>query len=493
MSEYQRLQQEISEYQRQWNMLSERIARLQEQMDLETRVDEKLRLQAVIGRDQAERERVAALLRTREAELINIEKAALVSEARRLERNQAYIQGVHTWEAIHRLDPHDPQIEEEIQRLQALQQRAQRLNELIQQLTQRMREIRPIYMQLVRRVKQMLEGSMEDGALLALVDNFLTNQLSAADLTTMWQELVEDNAPAATPTMNFRALADRMKRSEIVFFLGSDIPRLFDPTLLDAAAVVATLACQASYDDFGGSLSMIAEYYQMKPEYGRSSLVRNLHALLPDIAIKVPLYDLLASIEQPLVLISAAYDTLLERAFHRADKPYVLITSLLGTDSDADVGQILLQYSHRDAPESPCLEQDLSHLDLLGQRYSLIYKIRGYLGPHTNQGIHQQNALTLSEENYFTFARYMDKLIPNYVVKQFAGRGFWFLGYTPTHWEDRLIANALLYRRRHHIEPAYTVSNDINRFEETYWERHGVHRYALDLKDFVQKLEANFV
>ena len=84
MSEHQRLQQEINEYQRQWDVLSERIACLQEQMDLGTRVDEKLRLQAVIGRDQVERERVAAPLRTREAELKNIEKAALVSEARRL-------------------------------------------------------------------------------------------------------------------------------------------------------------------------------------------------------------------------------------------------------------------------------------------------------------------------------------------------------------------------------------------------------------------------
>jgi hypothetical protein len=63
--------------------------------------------------------------------------------------------------------------------------------------------------------------------------------------------------------MNFRALAARMKRGEIVFFLGSDIAQLFDATVLDTATVVTKLAGQANYRDFAGSLSMIAEYYHM--------------------------------------------------------------------------------------------------------------------------------------------------------------------------------------------------------------------------------------
>jgi hypothetical protein len=201
---------------------------------------------------------------------------------------------------------------------------------------------------------------------------------------------------------------------------------------------------------------------------------------------------MLAGITQPLILISSAYDTLLENAFHRTGKKYALITSLIGTESDSDVGHVLIQYSDQDTIISTYLEEDLSHLNLLNEGFSLIYKIRGYLGPHIDQGIYQQNALTLSEENYFTFARYIDKLIPSYIVRQFIGRGFWFLGYTPTHWEDRLIANTILYRRRHQTEPAYAVSQNATRFEETYWERHGVRRYAFSLKEFVERLEENF-
>jgi hypothetical protein len=81
-----------------------------------------------IDQVQAERKNIEALLQTHEAALKRIEKEDLIAEARRLERNQAYPQAIHTWGTLRNLDPDDPQIDREIQRLQALQQRAQLLN-----------------------------------------------------------------------------------------------------------------------------------------------------------------------------------------------------------------------------------------------------------------------------------------------------------------------------------------------------------------------------
>ena len=368
MSEHQRLQHEVDNLQQRWNRLSETIALVHQQRGLEVEALARLRLQGNIEQMEAERAEVETRLQTLEAELHKLRKAELIAEARRRERNQAYLEAMGAWEEVRALDPDDPQSDQELQRMQALQQRAQQMNERIKQLAKRMRDIKPIFAQLVLRVKQMLEGAAEDVTVLSLVDSFLADELSAAELTTMMQTLAGPNIPPPIPTMNFRALAARMKRGEIVFFLGSDIPQLFDATVLDMATVVTKLAGQANYRDFAGSLSMIAEYYHMKPEYGRSSFVQNLADLLPTALVQVRLYDLLASIEQPIVLISTAYDTLLEQAFQRVLKPYVIITSLLGTDSDADVGQIVLQYSDRETLEAPCLEQDLSHLDLLGKR-----------------------------------------------------------------------------------------------------------------------------
>jgi hypothetical protein len=333
------------------------------------------------------------------------------------------------------------------------------------------------------------------------VEDYLAGTVSAGDFIVTWQALEVPNIAASASNIDFAALANRIKRGEIALFLGSDLPRYFDPTLPDATSVVTKLAQQASYSDFSGSLSIIAEYYQMKTEYGHSSLVYNLRSLLPAPPLAIPLYDLLASVTQPLVLISAGYDALLEHTFRQKGKKYVVISTLVGASLEADMGKVLLEYSDRVAPDFLRLEQEVSQFDLLVEGYSLIYKVRGSLVPGVMQydpqrnpqplSKEQQEALTLSEEDYFTFARYMDRLIPAYVVKQLNSQGLLFLGYTPHQWEDRLIANALLYKRRS-PEPPYTVGPQTDRFVETYWGRRGVYRYTLDLADFVQQLGAHF-
>jgi hypothetical protein len=196
MSEQQRFQHEIDDLQQRWDRLSAHLARLQQQMDLETRVEEQLRLQNRIEQTQAERASVETQLRARETAL---QKADRIAEARRLERNQAYPQAIYAWEDVRALDPDDSLSDQEIQRLQALQQRAQHMNELIQQLARRMLDIKPIFAQLVLRVKQMLEGGGEDVTVLSLVDSFLAGELSAAELTTMVQTLEGTNRPSSHP------------------------------------------------------------------------------------------------------------------------------------------------------------------------------------------------------------------------------------------------------------------------------------------------------
>jgi hypothetical protein len=99
--------------------------------------------------------------------------------------------------------------------------------------------------------------------------------------------------------------------------------------------------------------------------------------------------------------------------------------------------------------------------------------------------------LTVSEEDYFTFSRHMDKIIPSYLVAAFADRGLFFLGYAPTHWEDRLIVNAILNKRNPQAEPPYAITTDADQFVQAYWEFQKVHSRAIRLKDFVQKLAAS--
>ncbi len=67
MNQEQRLQQKKSELQQQWNDLSQKIGALRKAVAVETRVEEKLRLQALITEAEADRENI-------EQKLIDVEK-----------------------------------------------------------------------------------------------------------------------------------------------------------------------------------------------------------------------------------------------------------------------------------------------------------------------------------------------------------------------------------------------------------------------------------
>ncbi|MGH8547980.1 MAG: HEAT repeat domain-containing protein [Methylococcales bacterium] len=118
------------------------------------------------------------------------------------------------------------------------------------------------------------------------------------------------------------------------------------------------------------------------------------------------------------------------------------------------------------------MEEELSHLKLLEEGYSLIYKIKGTCKPGKrglNASNLQKDALLLSESNFFTFARNADKIIPGYLIKHFQDRSFMFLGFSPKSWEDRLLVNILLEKRRYISTPCYTASTTDDPLEAAYW------------------------
>jgi len=490
MSEEQRLKPRIAECKQRWDRLSEKISLLNKDKDLATHSDEKFSLAEKIRIHESERLKVEIEWQDLEAEWKKRQANNLVQDARRMERNKAFKEAISAWETIRDLNPDAAPIESEIQRLADKQRQSQHLADCIKQLTRCLSEIRLIYPHVIARLRQINETGVEDEAALDVVNLFLQKEISAEEFITAWQALEADvSSIKIADEPNYCALSDRLRRGEIVLFLGSDIPRLLGANFPVLETVVPELARKANYEGFSGPLSEIAEYYQMKPEYGRSCLIRNLNALTPPISPVISLYGLLAQIEQPLVLISATYDMFLEEAFRKQKKKYALVSSIICNTMECEIGNILIRYSDNDTAESIYLEQDLSGLKLLDVGYSLIYKIRGYCDPKILQIDYQQNTLALAEENYFTFARHMEKLIPSYVVRQFVGRGLLFLGYAPRHWEDRLLVNAILDKRPRQYEPPYTISEDTDPFERAYWESRGVHKYTISLKEFVRKLE----
>ncbi len=113
--------------------------------------------------------------------------------------------------------------------------------------------------------------------------------------------------------------------------------------------------------------------------------------------------------------------------------------------------------------------------------------MRGHLDPKVLRDRARPDCLTLTERNYFTFARHTDRLVPNYVVRQLAGRGLWFLGSSAGSWEDRLLVDALLEHRRKEDRPV-AVSHATTPYEHTYWQYHNALLHETDLLAFVGRL-----
>jgi hypothetical protein len=208
---------------------------------------------------------------------------------------------------------------------------------------------------------------------------------------------------------------------------------------------------------------------------------------LPKPQTSNPLCQLLAAIREPLLIVSASQDTLLENAFAAAKKRCLVVSSVVTPMPDFHPGQILLRYSDREQPEEARLGEDLSRLSPLENGYSVVFKIRGECPSPQALGPRDLSSLVLTERSLFAFARHVDKLIPSYLSRHLATRGFWFLGFEPRHWEDRLVAGSILEARRS-LEPASVVGREAVGFEATYWSSRGVRRFPVDLPDFVTRL-----
>lgn len=258
-------------------------------------------------------------------------------------------------------------------------------------------------------------------------------------------------------------------------------------------ALVGQLAKQIGYEHFDGTLPSIAEYYQLRADLGLASLLDNLRQSLPDAARVINLYQALAKVNAPLILVSSVYDNLLECTFQAAGKRFVELASIINRSEDYDIGHVVVSYSDHSQPTYVCPEEELSRLRLLENGYSVIYKIRGTCetdnGQDAAENLLRRDAMTLSESNYFNFARYADRIIPDYLARQFRNRGFLFIGYRPKEWEDRLLVSALLEKRRNAQEPCYVIGNAPQAgeppqlLESAFWEHRHVKQYHFDFRE----------
>ncbi len=300
---------------------------------------------------------------------------------------------------------------------------------LKQELAKQIDDISEIWKPLTGYLKKLARNGLrdQDKAKLKYIEEFLKDKVDIGGFISFWQQY---NPNITTQSINYNILAKRLKKSEIAIFLGSTIFEQLVPQLADSF-------------DFNGSFSEICEYVELNNDYSRNTLRDKVQNLIEEkeVPLLESLYQLLAHLPSPIVIIHSGYDKLLENTFEKCDKKFAVI-------SHSQDGNLIVKCSDKSVPEICRNNDKLSGLDLFEDNngYSLIYKINGCISSIPNN-VNQNDALSLAEHDYFNFAKYMDKLIPDYVIGQLTGRDLWFLGQYPQSWENRLIMQAILERR----------------------------------------------
>lgn len=442
--------------------LTQRYASLWRERDLETRVENQFR------QDQALQESLQRLQTYRLKGISHYRYKGAYPEVRQLVTQVLAAEPQHP-QALH--------YQTELAALEPLLQQAQLLIRKLARVKLSSSEFSVIASEVAEAVKK-VETSESYQALIEDVTDLVEGRMSVADFIDTWQLT---NTPSAQTARwsNFdkERLRDNIVQGRLVLFLGSGVvPSVEALTVRELAQQLAQEAC---YPHFDGTLSAIAEYYVQRGDLGRQVLLEKVGAALPKVTY-VPLYQALAIIPQRLMLISAAYDDLLEQAFRAAHKPFVLLTSIMQSD-EYSMGHVWVQFSDR-SETKVYTKDDISKLPEL-ERYSMIYKLRGTC---SMQG--RQDALALTESEYFNFAHHAQEIIPNYVVRKINELGCLFMGYQPSHWEERLIVNALLQRVLRNSALQVLHTHPPQPLEEVFWRKRGVEHCPLKLADLVSLL-----
>jgi hypothetical protein len=356
-----------------------------------------------------------------------------------------------------------------------------RLITLKQKLTTKRSQILPIWISVRDYLKNLEKIGIDEDAkdTLDIIDDFLAGPINKEEFIEFWQQNFLNATLTETTTLNYAALAEKLQHGEIVIFLGSNLSHEIGPEL----------AKDVKYQNFNGSFSEICEYVELNAvHYGRTFLSRKIPELIAPIQsapLTTSLYELLIKSHKPLIVIYAGYDSSLEETFLQAHKKFVVLSH---SHHSHEIGTVFLKYSDQFDQSERCSAESLSGLGLLESGYSIIYKINGCFQLNTSANPSQKDSLMLSEQDYFEFAHYMDRLIPDYLARQLKERSFWFLDQYPQTWENRLIMQAILAKRQNQ-QGALAIHKNADSFANTYWKSKGVDNYSIELWEFIDKLK----
>jgi hypothetical protein len=288
----------------------------------------------------------------------------------------------------------------------------------------------------------------------------------------------------------YDTIIQMFRKGEVIPFLGPEVvghgAEAHPPS---AEELVQRLAHSVGFADSADPLTLISQKIYMVA--GRGVVydrLRDIYRPEPYVYRPALTHRFLACFPHPLLILSTAYDTLLEEAFDSVGKRYAVMTHILHADSNADRGKVVVQYSEQKEKVEKCLSEDLV-IDL--SRWSVIYKIHGTFGlcdPDSNEEI---DSIVISEEDYITFVTILDNpqtTIPNQLARLFRKRMFLFLGYSMSDWNSRAVVDVIQHKGNFRRMQPYAIRREATEFERLYWENKGVRLIEAELSGFIRQM-----
>jgi hypothetical protein len=329
---------------------------------------------------------------------------------------------------------------------------------------------------------------------LVLLEVYASGAISSAHFVFIWSSQSPAAGPAVASGPDYPRLAGLLRRGDVALLLGPDLAHQSGYAVTGAADLPESLAGQLTVTGLpaGRCLAEVCERVELDPDgCGRTALARGLLALATPAGAAASagpdIYRQIAEIDRPLVLISAAYDGLLEAALAARGRRCVTLAPPPRGDRNRD---LILSYS-APAPGLPlrCGREALSGLGLHEAGWTLVYRLRG-LGPNGTAA----DSLLLSERDYFQLAAGPEPPLPDYLVSLLRDRHLWLLGYGLHAWDDRLLARTVLGRRAElgSSRDILAVHPSPDGFARHFWRQPGlgVQLLVLPLPDFVAGLWA---
>ncbi len=226
-------------------------------------------------------------------------------------------------------------------------------------------------------------------------------------------------------------------------------------------------------------LAKVSSYYA--ETNGRSLLRELLHEKLNRQYPIGELHRLLAEVPAPQLIVVTNYDTLLERAFDEAGKPYDLVVH---PEDRTEYANAILWRKHGANRATPIAPGELAR-DLDLAKTTVIYKIHGTLDMQDAE----RDSFVITEEDYVDFLSRMTTCtaIPPLFTAHFRERNFLFLGYSLNDWNLRIVLRDLLKLRKD-VLPAWAIQRSPSELECKLWDWRKVSIFNQTLDEFAAKL-----